>query len=84
MKSLQARMLAALAAIVLLSWSTSLWILVALVTQGHHSVFEQELNLLGDQLLATCPTRSSTASIRRQSRPTRQPRRPRSATHPRA
>lgn len=51
MKSLQARMLAALAAIVLLSWSTSLWILVALVTQGHHSVFEQELNLLGDQLL---------------------------------
>ncbi|NEL80229.1 MAG: two-component sensor histidine kinase, partial [Xanthomonas perforans] len=47
MKSLQARMLAALAAIVLLSWSTSLWILVALVTQGHHSVFEQELNMFG-------------------------------------
>lgn len=55
MKSLQARMLAALAAIVLLSWSTSLWILVALVTQGHHSVFEQELNLLGDRLIATLP-----------------------------
>ncbi|MFA4800063.1 histidine kinase dimerization/phospho-acceptor domain-containing protein [Xanthomonas perforans] len=55
MKSLQARMLAALAAIVLLSWSTSLWILVALVTQGQHSVFEQELNLLGDRLIATLP-----------------------------
>ncbi|WP_372392765.1 ATP-binding protein [Xanthomonas sp. NCPPB 3582] len=55
MKSLQARMLAALAAIVLLSWSTSLWILVALVTQGHHSVFEQELNLLGDELVSVLP-----------------------------
>ncbi|MEA5124202.1 ATP-binding protein [Xanthomonas floridensis] len=55
MKSLQARMLAALAAIVLLSWSTSLWILVALVTEGHHSVFEQELNLLGDQLVSALP-----------------------------
>ncbi len=55
MKSLQARMLAALAAIVLLSWSTSLWILVALVTHGHHSVFEQELNLLDDRLMATLP-----------------------------
>ncbi len=55
MKSLQARMLAALAAIVLLSWSTSLWILVALVTQGHHSVFEQELNTFGDQLIAVLP-----------------------------
>ncbi|WP_372177426.1 ATP-binding protein [Xanthomonas axonopodis pv. phyllanthi] len=55
MKSLQARMLAALAAIVLLSWSTSLWILVALVTEGHHSVFEQELNLLGDHLVGILP-----------------------------
>ncbi|WP_108840698.1 histidine kinase dimerization/phospho-acceptor domain-containing protein, partial [Xanthomonas fragariae] len=55
MKSLQARMLAVLATIVLLSWSTSLWILVALVTQGHESVFEQELNLLGDQLISTLP-----------------------------
>ncbi|MCC4600557.1 ATP-binding protein [Xanthomonas melonis] len=55
MRSLQARMLAALAAIVLLSWSTSLWILVALVTQGHHSMFEQELNLLGDQLVSVLP-----------------------------
>ncbi|UOS98874.1 ATP-binding protein [Xanthomonas arboricola] len=55
MKSLQARMLAALAAIVLLSWSTSFWILVALVTQGHHSVFEQELNMFGDQLISALP-----------------------------
>jgi signal transduction histidine kinase len=55
MKSLQARMLAALAAIVLLSWCTSLWILVALVTQGHHSVFEQELNIFGDQLIGALP-----------------------------
>jgi signal transduction histidine kinase len=55
MKSLQARMLAALAAIVLLSWSTSLWILVALVTQGHHSGFEQELNMFGDQLISALP-----------------------------
>ncbi|WP_115514147.1 MULTISPECIES: ATP-binding protein [Xanthomonas] len=55
MKSLQARMLAALTAIVLLSWSTSLWILIALVTQGHHSVVEQGLNLLGDRLVSTLP-----------------------------
>ncbi|KTF33811.1 ATP-binding protein [Xanthomonas vesicatoria] len=55
MTSLQARMLAALAAIVVLSWSTSLWILIALVTQGHHSVVEQDLNLLGDRLVSALP-----------------------------
>lgn len=55
MRSLQARMLATLGAIVVLSWAASIWIIVALMFHGKDSALEHELTHFGAQLLAALP-----------------------------
>ena len=55
MSSLQARMLATLGAIVVLSWAASIWIIVALMFHGKDSALEHELTHFGAQLLAALP-----------------------------
>ncbi|WP_425445639.1 ATP-binding protein [Xanthomonas pisi] len=48
-------MIVALGTIVLLSWAVSIWILIALILQGHESAWEQRLNGLGEHLTKALP-----------------------------
>lgn len=48
-------MIAALGTIVLLSWAVSIWILIALILQGHESAWEHRLNDFGEHLTQVLP-----------------------------
>ncbi|CAD0355974.1 ATP-binding protein [Xanthomonas hortorum pv. pelargonii] len=55
MRSLRARMIAALGTIVVLSWAVSIWILIALILQGRESAWEHHLNDFGEHLAKVLP-----------------------------